>query len=54
MENEFIKLININGTLYFGVGIENADALKYFSKMFNKPVTINPDGSIPSDYTFTA
>jgi hypothetical protein len=53
MNNEFIKIININGTIYFGVGVENADALIYFSKMYGKPVQVNPDGSIESDYTFT-
>ena len=52
MDNELIKTINIDGTIFFGIGIEDTKALTYFSKMFNKSVIVNPDGTISSDYSF--
>ena len=53
MDNELIKIINIDGTIYFGIGIKDMNALSYFSEAFNKSVNVNPDGTIPSDYSFT-
>jgi hypothetical protein len=49
MNNEFIKVINYKGTIYLGVGVENTDALKYISKIFDKEVVIRQDGTIESD-----
>jgi hypothetical protein len=51
MDNEFVKVINYQGTIYLAVGAENIEMLKSLSKAFGKTIIINTDGTVQSDIT---
>jgi murein DD-endopeptidase MepM/ murein hydrolase activator NlpD len=51
MDNEFVKTINIDGAIGFVVLADVKENLQFLSKVLQKSITINPDGTIPTDYS---
>lgn len=51
MDNEFVKTINIKGTIGLVILADTIDNLKFLSKAYGKDITVNPDGTIPTDYS---
>lgn len=50
MDNEFVKTINIKGTVGLVVLADDVKNLIFLGKVHGKEITVNPDGSIPTDY----
>lgn len=51
MNNEFVKVINIKGAVGLVILADTAENLVFLGKAHGKAITINPDGSIQTDYT---
>lgn len=51
--NDYVKTINLDGEIAGYVPLRNAQDIELFNKIFNKNLTQNPDGSIPTDIQAT-
>jgi hypothetical protein len=50
MQNEFVKTINIKGAIGLVILADTVENLKFLAKSYNKTITVNPDGTIPTEY----